>query len=79
MLRDDLLDDRKPDAGAHFAGLLGPLGPVELLEDLAHFLLIHADALIAHRQCAAFAVALRRRRVTSVSAGEYFTALVSRL
>ena len=52
---DDLLDNREADAGAHFAGLLGALRAVELLEDILELLGVHADALIAHRDAHLFA------------------------
>ena len=37
------------DPGARFARLFGLFRPVELLENLLNFLLIHANALILHR------------------------------
>src|SRR5579864_170977 len=50
VLENDLLHDREPDARAGFAGSLGPLGPIEFLENTLDFLGIHADSLILNRQ-----------------------------
>ena len=49
VLLHDLLDDGKPDSGARFARFFRLFGAIELLEDLLDFLLIHADALVLHR------------------------------
>src|SRR5579863_1804353 len=56
VVLDDLLHDGEPNARARFARRLGPFGAVKLLEDLAQFLGVHADALVPHReaQIAAF-------------------------
>lgn len=48
MLNHNLLHDRQADARARFAGLFRALRAIELLKDLLHFFLIHADAFILH-------------------------------
>src|SRR5882672_9286084 len=62
VMRDNMLYNRQANAGSRFARLLGPLGPVELLEDALELLGVHADALIAHRHPQLFATALRHHR-----------------
>src|ERR1022692_795781 len=49
VLLHDLLDDGQPDSGTGLPRFFRPLGAVELLEDLLHFLLVHADPLILDR------------------------------
>src|SRR5712692_4407342 len=57
MLCHDLLDDREADPRTGFAGFFSPPGAVELLKDFTHFLLIHSDSLILHRNLDALAIA----------------------
>src|ERR1700722_537111 len=58
----DLLDDRKADASARFARRFGALGAAKLLEDLAHFLGVHADALILNREAQMLRIPVARHR-----------------
>src|SRR5947209_2887245 len=44
----NLFHDGKSDAGSNLSGCFCPFGPVEFLENIFEFLLIHADALVAH-------------------------------
>jgi hypothetical protein len=47
---DNLLDDRKPNAGSYFTGGLGALGTVELLKNVLELLGVHSYALILNCQ-----------------------------
>jgi len=48
MLSDDLFHDRQSNSGSGLAGLFGPSGSIELLENAADFFFIHPDSLIFH-------------------------------
>src|SRR4051794_12024130 len=48
VLFHDLFDDREADSGPRLARFLRLFGAVELAEDLFHFLVVHADALVAN-------------------------------
>src|SRR5487761_2090779 len=48
VMGDNLFDDGESDSGSHFSGRLGPLGAVELLEDVFQLVRVHPHALIAH-------------------------------
>src|SRR5204862_5959479 len=57
VLGDDLLDNRQADPCAGLARFFRFFRAIELLENLAHLLLIHADALILHRDTYPVAIA----------------------
>jgi len=59
VVGDDLFYNGQSDAGAHFAGLLGALCPVEFLEYILDFFGIDAYSLVAHGNSQFFASALR--------------------
>ncbi len=60
MARDNLLHNREPDAGAHFAGRLRALGSIELLEDVLDFLRVHSDPLVLNRETQLIAISFRK-------------------